>query len=157
MKVLKLITGVGLGEASIKVFDDTDWNSKQQQLDRELLQYVFVMRFWKKRSIFPAIPQCLSSSSHCHGLAICHLCFWRWWSRCPAKAPEDPALKFSFVCHVPPALEPVLWGITVIKSKLQVNPAPTACRLTSQDLHLGTRSRHVVTFTPLLCLLLCLY
>jgi len=50
------------------------------------------------------------------------------------------------------ALEPVLWGITVIKSKLQVNPAPTACRLTSQDLHLGTGRRHVVTFTPLLCL-----
>jgi len=66
-----------------------------------------------------------------------------------------PWLTMSRV--TPPALEPALWGITVIKSKLQVNPACTACRLTSQDLHLTTRSRHVVTFTPLLCLLLCLY
>jgi len=37
MTVLKLTKGLGLSEASIKVFDDTDLNSKQQQLDRELL------------------------------------------------------------------------------------------------------------------------
>jgi hypothetical protein len=66
-------------------------------------------------------------------------------------------LEFTLSQVTPPVLEPVLWGITVIKSKLQVNPASTACRLTSQDLHLGTRGRHVVTFTPLFCLLLCLY
>jgi hypothetical protein len=76
-------------------------------------------------------------------LPIIVLCLWEYL----------PWLTLSQV--TPPALEPVLWGITVIKSKLQVNPGHTACRLTSQDLHLGT-SRHVVTFTPLLCLL-CLY
>ena len=31
---------------------------------------------------------------------FCHLCFRRWWSRCPAWSSREPRLKLSFVFHV---------------------------------------------------------
>lgn len=100
MKLSKLIEGLELTEAGIKVFEERT-RSERQQLYKELWGCLLVMRkIWgRRRGICLVKYQCLilSSRSGDSGIATCVAAHWRCWFRWVFCIPRDRA--FSLNCH----------------------------------------------------------